>query len=824
MLLRFSLMVGACVAVAGCSGNVGGTDLDGGPGSRDGGVATGGGVGGGTGGGVGGGTGGGVGGGTGGGNTGGGTGGGTGDGGTDGGTGGGTSSGDSGVMQGGDGGTVVVDAGPAPADDGGLYGIDARPANPTCIAPAPPATNSGVTTKRVFSKLTFAAPMGMFNAPGNPNRNYVLERDGVIQTFPNTQDAGTDVKTVALDLSSKVNTTGEGGLLGLAFHPDWSNNHQVFIAYSEDRVSASTLRLVISRFRSNDSGLTFDAAGEEVIMKLDKPDTNHNGGSISFGPDGYLYIGFGDGGGSNNYYQTGRRMSTLLSKMIRIDVNVPISMKYAIPPTNPFASTGVVCNRTTSNWDIMPNTVTCAEIYAMGFRNPWRWSFDTENGEMWVGDVGQGTWEEVDKVSMGGDYGWAVREGAHCFGSATCSTAGLIDPITEYDHSQGYAITGGFVYHGNTLPTLAGKFIYGDYVTNQIWVVGTNATTGLPEGQKIAKASDNISSFAQLLDGEVYIMGFSSGGIHQLVPSGAQPPDTFPKVLSATGCFKASDPRVPVAALVPYEPRAQLWSDGASKERYFAIPDGSKITALADGDFDLPNGSVAAKTFYLNGKRIETRLMMRHSTGAWAGYTYEWNDAETDATLLAAGKTKTVGTQTWTYPSRAQCLACHTGAANRTLGLEAAQLNFSFLYPSTGRVRNQLSTLVGLGYFTSAVPAVTPLADPFGADPVEARARSYLHANCSICHRLGAGQGPQDFRYSLTTAMTNSCNVAPSNGDLGVSGAKIFVPNDPSHSLISLRMKALDVNRMPPLGSVVVHTQGTALIDSWITSMAQCPQ
>jgi len=713
------------------------------------------------------------------------------------------------------------DAGPPPVDDGGVYGFDARLPNPTCIAPAPPPIVTTVASRRVFTKLSFAQPLGLYNAPQEPDRNFVIEREGRVRAFPNTQDAGGDVVTTVLDIRAKVNTTEEGGLLGFAFHPDWATNHQAFLSYSETRAAANTLRMVISRFTSTDNGLTLDPASEQVILKLDKPAANHNGGSIAFGPDGYLYAGYGDGGGGGDTFRTGSRLSTLLSKMIRIDVNVPAAEKYAIPSTNPYASTGVVCNRDATAWDVMPTTVRCAEIYATGFRNPSRWSFDTANGELWVGDVGQGLWEEVDKVVMGGNYGWSIREGKHCYNAASCSTAGLIDPEVEYDHSVGQSMTGGFVYRGNTISSLVGKFIYSDYVTSPIYAV--NYVNGVPEPQLlVARASGNIAAFGQLLDGEVYPLDISGGGIYKLVPAGSPPPDTFPKTLSATGCFEPSDPRQPVAAMVPYGVRAQLWSDGADKARYFAIPDGSKITPLADGDFDLPNGSVAAKTFFLQGKRIETRLFMRHSSGEWAGYTYEWNDAETEATLLPSGKSKTVGSQTWVYPSRAQCLGCHTSAAGRTLGLEAGQLNFSYLYP-TGRVRNQLATLSGLGFFTAAVPSVTPLVDPFGGDPIEARARSYLHSNCSNCHRSGAGQGPQDFRSSLTTAQTNSCNVSPSNGDLGVPNAKLFVPSDPTHSLISLRMKALDSNRMPRLGSSVVHVEGTALIDGWISSMATCP-
>jgi mono/diheme cytochrome c family protein len=218
---------------------------------------------------------------------------------------------------------------------------------------------------------------------------------------------------------------------------------------------------------------------------------------------------------------------------------------------------------------------------------------------------------------------------------------------------------------------------------------------------------------------------------------------------------------------------------------------------------------------------------MRHLDGTWAGYSYEWNDAETDATLLPASKSKQVGGQTWYYPSRAQCLQCHTAAAGRTLGPEVAQLNRLHTYPIGGRngaTRNQLAVLEGLGFLSA--PLVTPspkLEEPLGAGPLEPRARSWLHANCSGCHRAGLGQGPADFRFARTFKETNTCNVAPENGDLGITGAMLIAPGAPMQSLVSRRIHALDAARMPPLASSLVDTAGVAVIDQWITSLTSCP-
>jgi uncharacterized repeat protein (TIGR03806 family) len=278
--------------------------------------------------------------------------------------------------------------------------------------------------------------------------------------------------------------------------------------------------------------------------------------------------------------------------------------------------------------------------------------------------------------------------------------------------------------------------------------------------------------------------------------------------------------------MIPYELNTPFWSDGASKERHFAIPDGARITVGADGDFELPNGSVVSKTFFLGGKRIETRLFMRHLDGTWAGYSYEWNDAETDATLLPAGKLKTIGGQTWLYPSRAQCMQCHTAVAGRTLGLEVAQLNRAIRYP-VGATRHQLTVLDGLGFLTAPLGApveTLPKLEPIdGTGTLELRARSWLHSNCSVCHRSGAGQGPADFRFSRTLAQTNTCDVMPDNGNLGVMAARLIKPGVPAESLVSLRVHALDQARMPPLASLAVDTQGARVIDDWITSLTACP-
>jgi uncharacterized repeat protein (TIGR03806 family) len=313
------------------------------------------------------------------------------------------------------------------------------------------------------------------------------------------------------------------------------------------------------------------------------------------------------------------------------------------------------------------------------------------------------------------------------------------------------------------------------------------------------------------------------------VAAGAQPPNDFPQTLSATGCMDPDDPALPGPGLIPYGVRSPLFSDGASKERFMAVPDGTNATIDAtSGDMDFPVGTIFFKHFRIDGKLVETRMLVRHDQDTWAGYSYEWNDAQTDATLLPAGKSKVLDNgQTWTYPARAACLSCHTQAAGRSLGLEVGQLNGGFTYDSTGIFANQLTTLDHIGIITLPAAVETLPAFPsVNADTASAedRARAYLHVNCSMCHRQGGtGQSNADMRFNIPFADAHLCNEAAHEGDLGVTNAKLIAPGDPSHSLVSLRTHTVGQGKMPPLARSLVDESGTAAIDEWITSLTACP-
>lgn len=705
---------------------------------------------------------------------------------------------------------AIADAAPDSAPDASLsmFGLDTRPTNSSCVAFARPTGTAGVRANRALSmQPNYSAVTAVVQAPADNSYWYFVEKIGRVRRVRN--DGMGAMTSTFVDIAARVNAgPNEAGLLGIAFHPDFARNGFVFLSYT--RTNMGRLQSVISRFRSTDMGVTLDPASETIFLTLDQPYDNHNGGQIAFGPDRMLYIGFGDGGSGGDPMNNAQNLGNLLGKILRIDVDrAGMGTPYAVPADNPFVS----------------RMGARAEIYAYGLRNPWKFNFDTRTGDLWASDVGQDRFEEVDVIRSGGNYGWKVMEGNNCYSPMMgCNMAGLQLPVLEYPHSDGVSVTGGYVYRGSAIPSLQGRYIFGDFQSQRVWAVQYDAM-GRASKQDLFTAPGGMATFAQDQNGEVYVVSYNNGLMYRIEPTGMAPMDTVPRTLSATGCFMAGDVTRPAPGVIPYSINAPLWSDGAEKERYFALPEGGRITVGADGDFDFPNGTVLIKTFSIGGRRVETRLLVRHMDGTWAGYTYAYNAAGTDADLLQANETRMFGAQSWYYPSRSECLRCHTSAAGYALGPELGQLNRNETYPSTGRTAPQLATLEHIGVFAAPLPAMPTTIPAYdSAAPLADRARAYLHSNCSSCHRpASTGRGNMDLRYGTAAAMTNTCNATPSQGDLGVMGARVVLPGDPARSLMSLRMHALDANRMPPLGTRVEDTQGTTLIDSWIRSLTACP-
>jgi glucose/arabinose dehydrogenase len=576
-----------------------------------------------------------------------------------------------------------------------VFGLDSRPANSSCVAPERDTGDSGPAILAVTDAFpaapAFSAPTKLLQAPGDGSRWFVLEKGGRIRTFTT---ANPGAVSTYLDFSSKVNTRSEGGMLGMAFHPDFPAVREVYVSYTGN--PGGTMVSRISRVILDNATAPVNTT-EQILLSITQPADNHNGGDIAFGDDGYLYIGIGDGGGSGDPNNHAQNLGRLLGKMLRIDVlgvDFP-SPAYHIPPDNPHAG-----NPRCGPGD---NDEPCPEIYAWGLRNPWRWSFDEPTGNLWAGDVGQGNWEEVDLIERGGNYGWRCREGAHNFNTAGCP-GGLIDPVAEYSHSGGDAsITGGYVYRGSAIPSLAGRYVFGDFNSGRIRAL-TGDSNGGYTSQVVLDTPYPISAFGLDQDGELYFTDYSGGRIRKLVLESGSGGAGVPDNLADTGCVNPANPRNLASGVIPYDLNAPFWSDGAMKSRGMALPNGARITLGAGGDWSFPPGTVLVKRFDLGGQPIETRLLMRHPDGVWAGYTYEWNDAGTAATRVVGGKVRPVGGQDWIYPSEGECMACHTTVAGFALGPETAQLNRDFRYPSTGRTASQLATLEHINLFTGVLP------------------------------------------------------------------------------------------------------------------------
>jgi phosphomevalonate kinase len=512
-----------------------------------------------------------------------------------------------------------------------------------CLHLPRPPSRDVVGFERVFSGVTIPEGVDLVQSPAG-DRWYVVTQPGRIYTFPNVAEP--PAPTLFADLSAQVVVGGEAGLLGMAFHPGFADNGEVFLSYTGPGGDVFTSR--VSRFLSADGGLTLDLASEQEILAVEQPYSNHNGGDIGFGRDGYLYFGLGDGGSSGDPLGSGQDVDSLLGKILRVDVDG--GDPYAIPAGNPFAGGG---GR--------------PEIFAWGLRNPWRFSFDRETGALWAGDVGQNVWEEVDRIELGKNYGWNVKEGPDCFGQDVCDEAGLVDPVAQYRNTGGASVIAGFVYRGADIPAIVGTFVYADFYAPRLF--------GVKEGEAPVVLGDNgvrqISSFAEDGDGELYALNYE-GGIYKLRAAAPADGPGLPGMLSETGCLEMGEPgRAPGRALA-YELNVPFWSDGADKRRWMFLPEDSKISVGADGDWDLPAGSVIVKSFYRDDVPIETRLFVRHDDGGWAGYSYAWEGG--DARLLDGGETREVGGGPWIFPGRDECMYCHSAEAGRTLGLETSQL------------------------------------------------------------------------------------------------------------------------------------------------------
>jgi len=400
---------------------------------------------------------------------------------------------------------------------GGSSGSGPPPANDAGPGDEPPEDEApNLALIQAFPSLTFTRPVAMLQRPDDNSRWYLLEQAGRILRFandPNATEAG-----LFVDLRDRVNSdANEAGLLSMAFHPDFDNNGQVFLYHQVSKPGTNDCCLSqLVRYRSDDGGETLNPASAEVLLAFTAPFENHFGGHLAFDQQGFLYLSIGDGGSAGDPGNRAQNTANLWGSVIRLDVDS--ASPYAIPADNPFAGEAdFLCNSDPQRRDKEQAGGNCPELYAWGLRNPWRWSFDRDTGELWLADVGQSNWEEINILEKGGNFGWRIREGAHCFNPPSdCPTEGLIDPVAEIAQPEFGSITGGYRYRGDGIPALTGRYVFGDFITGRLYSLielddGEWAVDPLADNTGL-----NISSFAEDQEGELYLL-HHGGGVFRLL-------------------------------------------------------------------------------------------------------------------------------------------------------------------------------------------------------------------------------------------------------------------------------------------------------------------
>jgi len=712
----------------------------------------------------------------------------------------------------------------------------------------------GYSLSNAFPTVSLSQPVCITSPPGETNRLFIPEKIGTIVVITNFANL---TRTVFMSLT--VLSDSESGLIGLAFHPGYATNgyFYVFSTRSVTTTQGSGRHQRISRFETVPPNANTASAATELtlIQQIDNAG-NHNGGDLHFGPDGYLYASLGDEGAQYNGSRHAQVITNkFFSAILRLDVDKrpgnlspnfhpANSTNYFIPTDNPFV--GV----TNFNAQTFNATNVRTEFFSIGYRNPWRISFDPATGYLYVADVGQDFYEEVSVITNGANAGWAYYEGKQLAkplypSQSTILTnppAGLVMPIQDYPHGggnfQGNSISGGLVYRGNRISQLYGAYIFGDYTSGNIWFLRYDGSNTVPF-QRITGANGPVAFGRDPRNGDVLIAQINNSQIGRLEYNSTPVGTPLPPTLADTGAFSDLTTLTPNAGIVPYDLNVPFWSDNAIKSRWFSVPNTNlNLTFSATGNWLSPTGSVWIKHFELeltNGvaasrKRLETRFLVKNSNGVY-GVTYRWTTPPTNALLVTeagldevftnyTGGGAILSTQVWRYPSRSECLACHTPQGGFALGFNTAQLNRDFDY--NGTTTNQIEALRLAGYFGNTISNrhLLPVASPATDETVsrEYRVRSYLAANCAHCHQPGGiVSALWDARLSTPGPLNGVIN-GPLNNNYGSTNNRVIVPGSLASSILYQRVVNLGSGHMPPLATDVVNTQAVTLLAAWITN------
>lgn len=748
------------------------------------------------------------------------------------------------------------------------YGLTERPAAEEFLDHHMPNLGPGISGNWsavvAFPHLSFKNALGLAPVPGT-DRLVVWEREGKIWGFDNHPEVSD--KQIILDLTRHVQGWDDCGLLAAAFHPDFPRKPYLYVWYTwipdtvheGDPNHRPPTELPnhnrLSRFALDSRGVAVPGS-ETVLIDQQARTIWHKGGGMFFGPrDGFLYLTIGDAQDSANAQRIDK---SLFGGVIRIDVDQRGGNVSHPPPRQPLAghTTGYFIP---NDNPFVGRPGALEEFFALGLRSPHRMTCDPITGRIFIGDVGNTEREEIDVIEpddpRGLNFQWPFAEGSR--GKLKPPFIGHSKgPLIDYNHGEGLAVIGGYVYRGKQWAhDLGGRYIFGDNGNGSIWALDESSTPvvktrlcTLPFGPGPNAGSNytGLSSFGLDAAGELYLCQMSSeaGHIYRLQRTGPPPQrQPMPRHLSETGAFANLRDLTPGPALLAYHVNSPLWSDGAVKDRWIALPRGKKIGFSAGGEWAFPPGTVLVKQFDLitdeahpqtSRRRLETRLLVLDSAGTAYGVTYKWRPDNSDADLLTDGLTEAIPIKTadgrtrienWQYPSSSDCMRCHTAAAGYVLGPKTRQLNGSIRFAATGVVDNQLRAWNHAGMFEPAldehqIPAMGRLVslDDTSA-PLEHRVRSYLDSNCSGCHRPGGVQTLWDARQETELTMANIINGSAINR-LGIAGAKIVKPGDPDRSLIYRRIHSSDPTmRMPPVGRDAIDPAAAEAVKQWVRQM-----
>ena len=725
---------------------------------------------------------------------------------------------------------------------------------PALNVPAtPPATTLAIVD--AFPGLTFDLPVHLASPPSDTRRLFVCQKGGLLRVIPDVT-AATPSATTFLNLPAVLASAGESletnsecGLLSVAFHPNYATNRQLYVFYSVNTTGGLHQR--VARFTANaTSPNVADPASQEILFQQRDEADNHNGGDMAFGTDGYLYISTGDEGGQNDQFTNSQTITRdFFCSILRIDVDrLPANLepnshagiptpggvaRFKVPSDNPFVGATSFNGVTISN----PAAIR-TELWATGFRNPWRMSFDSTTGDLYVADVGGGQREEVNIATRGGNFGWAVREGTLGGPRSGGTALGAINPLYEYAHGsgafEGRSITGGVFARANRFALLNNAYFFSDYVSGNVWSLRRN---GAAVNVERVGGEGSVAGFGRdPSNNDVLLAKLVPGSIRRLVATSVT--GSFPQTLAETGLFADLSDLSPAPGVLPYIVNRTFWSDFAEKRRWFVLPDpASRFTWTPEGTWIAPAGGIWIKHFDMEmtrgnpatKRRLETRLLVRNSTGSY-GVSYRWNDAGTVATLapdegvdfplnIAVGST--IAPQVWAIPSRTSCISCHNVPAGHMLSFKTRQLNQTNTI--NGFAGNQIDTLATAGYFTNPVPPAN--TQPRHIRPEETSAtlashvRSYLEVNCAYCHMPG-GTAPSNWDSREITPISATGLI---NGLANNAGSnplhRLIVPGNPGLSVLLKRVAATDgFSRMPPIASNVLDSEAIAQIQDWIAT------